>query len=257
MAWWGTLAGGAIGFILGGPLGALMGGLIGGQFSGGFSSGTKASSLDRTQAAFFVATFSVMGHIAKADGQVSKSEIEAVNHLMDMMRLGPDQRQAAVALFNQGKQPGFDLDGTLLQFRQECHGRTTLLRQFLEIQVMAALADGRVDVSEQYILKRVAEILGFSWTEVQHLLNMNAGGGATRGPRGTVDSLADAYRILGVSKTDSDANVKRAYRRLINQHHPDKLIARGMPEEMVEVASTKTKEIRDAWERIRTQRGVR
>ena len=147
MAWWGELIGGTVGFMLGGPLGALLGSSVGHQFdargrqkgSGKFLPGNQ----ERTQAAFFTATFSVMGHLAKADGRVSAQEIQAASAVMSQMQLTPSQREAAIDLFEQGKEPDFPLDDILKQFRTECHRRMTLLRMFLEIQVQAALADGR------------------------------------------------------------------------------------------------------------------
>ena len=151
MAWWGKLIGGAMGFMLGGPLGALLGGSIGHQFDSGLrrKGGVFATAdQERIQAAFFTATFSVMGHLAKADGRVSEHEIQTARNLMQQMHLNQAQQKAAIELFDQGKDSDFPLEEVLHQFRNECHRRTTLLRMFLEIQVQAALADGHMDPAE-------------------------------------------------------------------------------------------------------------
>ena len=116
---------------------------------------------ERIQASFFAATFSVMGHVAKADGHVSAQEIALAEQLMAHMRLTRDQRQLAITLFNQGKSDRFELHPVLQQFKQECHRRTTLIRMFLEIQVQAAFADGKLDPSESRILQDIAAVLGF------------------------------------------------------------------------------------------------
>ena len=256
MAWWGKMIGGTFGFMLGGPLGALLGGSIGHQFDArrGRAGGTGflPGAQERTQAAFFTATFSVMGHLAKADGHVSQHEIQVASGLMDRMQLNPSQRQAAVDLFEQGKQSDFPLDDVLQQFRTECHRRETLVRMFLEIQVQAALADGRVDPAENRILVHAAEVLGFGSDQIDRLIDFIRG--TQRSPGMQQQSLEDAYQVLGVESSTSDAEVKTAYRRLMSRHHPDKLVAKGLPEEMMKLATEKTKEIQSAWEQIREYR---
>jgi DnaJ like chaperone protein len=259
MAWWGKLIGGAMGFMLGGPLGALLGGSIGHQFDSGLrrKGGVfAAADQERIQAAFFTATFSVMGHLAKADGRVSEHEIQTARNLMQQMHLNQAQQKAAIELFDQGKDSDFPLEEVLHQFRNECHRRTTLLRMFLEIQVQAALADGRMDPAENRILLYIAEVLGFDRAQVEHLIDFVAGAATGQRPGHQVQSLEDAYKVLGVAPDSDDAQVKKAYRRLMNQHHPDKLVAKGMPEEMVKLATEKTQKIRSAWERVRDHRAA-
>ena len=108
MSWWGKLIGGTFGFMIGGPLGAVMGAALGHNFDRGTNNLSGQGSMyhnrqHRIQTAFFTATFSVMGHICKADGQVSKDEIKIARQIMDQMELNPDQKKAAMALFNEGK----------------------------------------------------------------------------------------------------------------------------------------------------------
>jgi len=258
MAWWGKLIGGALGFMMGGPLGALLGSTIGHQFDSGVAGSSRMGIGDneRTQAAFFTATFSVMGHIAKADGRVSEHEIQAARSLMHQMQLNDAQKTAAVDLFEKGKETGFPLDEVLHQFRSECHRRTTLLQMFLEIQVQAAMADGRMDPAESRVLRHVGEALGFDVSQIEQLINFVSGATGGHMPGQQVQPVSEAYKILGVTSDASDAEVKKAYRRLTNQHHPDKLVAKGMPEEMVKLANEKTQEIRKAWERIRDDRAA-
>ncbi len=257
MAWWGKVIGGALGFMLGGPLGALLGSALGHQFDGGMARGGFGARLERTQAAFFTATFSVMGHIAKADGRVSQHEIQAARSLMEQMRLNDAQKQAAIELFQKGKEADFPLDQVLAQFKSECHRQTTLLRMFFEIQVQAAMADGRMDPAESRVLRHVGTALGFDAGQIEQLIQFVSG--AARGGRSPekVQPISEAYKVLGVSSSASDDEIKKAYRRLTNQHHPDKLVAKGMPEEMVKLANEKTQEIRKAWERIRDHRSAK
>jgi DnaJ like chaperone protein len=266
VSWWGKLVGGAFGFMLGGPLGAVLGAALGHNFDKGMKAMPEFGSVgagdrERVQMAFFTATFSVMGHLAKADGKVSKDEIRLAETVMDEMNLSPDMRRAAINLFNEGKAAGFPLDEVLAQFRRECHGRTTLIRMFMEIQVQAAYADGCMDTAEARLLAKVCERLGFpaaALAEIERMIRAERGFGGG-GRRATADtgrpSLKQAYDLLGVKADASDAEVKRAYRRLLSQHHPDKLVSKGLPEEMMKIAAQKTHEIRQAYEAIREARG--
>jgi len=255
MSWWGKIAGGAFGFMLGGPLGAALGAALGHQFDKGLSNAPRIAlnNQEQVQAAFFTAAFSVMGHIAKADGRVSESEIALAQRVMAQMKLNDEQRQAAIELFNRGKRDDFSVNEVLDQLRQVSHRNRNLLRIFLEIQIQAALADGVVDDAEYRVLQQIAERLGFDRGQIRQLLDMlqagRAGAAAQSGP-----SLEDAYRTLGVSPEASDAEVKKAYRRLMNQHHPDKLVSKGLPEEMIEVATEKTQAIKAAYEQIKASR---
>ncbi len=260
MSWWGKVIGGAFGFMLGGPLGAVLGAAFGHQFDKGLD-GVDREALapgdtERVQVAFFTATFSVMGHMAKADGQVTRDEIALAQAVMARMELTPPMRQAAIRLFDQGKQAGFPLDDVLDQFRREAHRRRNLLRMFLEIQLQAALADGTLHAAERRVLERVCERLGLARAERDAL---EAAFRAERHHQRTRPTqppvLADAYAILGVDERAGDAEVKRAYRRLLSQHHPDKLVAKGLPEEMMKLATQKTHEIRQAYEAVREARG--
>lgn len=259
MAWWGKLIGGTLGFLVGGPLGALLGASLGHNFDGDDNAknariGAQPGAQERIQAAFFTATFSIMGYVSKADGKVTSDEIALVNNLMREMRLDQQQRQLARQLFNSGKQAGFDFDGIVEQFRIECHGRSTLLRIFLEIQVQVAFADNLLDPSENQILKTLARRLGFSSGMLEDIISRIRGGAHSRQPgKGTID---DAYAILGVTADTATADIKRAYRRLISQHHPDKLVSKGLPEEMLKLANQKTHEIQTAWQTICNTRGV-
>lgn len=268
MAWWGKVIGGALGFMLGGPLGAVLGAALGHNFDRGLGMVLRdqqytTGDTERVQAAFFTATFSVMGHVAKADGRVSETEIAMARQVMTQMRLSDDQKQAAMRLFNEGKQPDFPLEGVLEQFRRETHRRRHLIQMFLEIQIYTALADGVLQDIERSTLLQICTRLGFSRVQFEQLVSMvkaqqQFAGGAGRGPGAThrAPSLDDAYAVLGIDKQASDAEVKKAYRRLTSQHHPDKLVAKGLPEEMMEVAKRKTQEIRAAYDRIREARGM-
>lgn len=267
MAWWGKALGGAFGFMMGGPLGALIGIGFGHNFDKGLKSNLsdkrfEPGQQERVQAAFFTATFSVMGCVAKADGKVTPDEIRMAEAVMTQMGLSGEARDSAKRLFNEGKSDDFPLDEVLDQFKQELHRRVTLLQMFLEIQLQAAYADGVLDKAEEALLARICKRLGVPLDQLHRLEEMlkagfGQGSGRSPGHQPRSRSLADAYAILGSDKSASDAEIKKAYRRLMSQHHPDKLVSKGLPEEMMRDATEKTQQIKEAYEQIKQSRGMK
>ncbi len=258
MSWWGKVVGGTVGLMLGGPIGALIGAAFGHSYDKKKARGPGQipGDKERVQAAFFAATFSVMGYVSKADGKVTREEIDLARTVMAEMSLEANQRKLAKKLFQQGKEPGFDVSAILEQFRYECHRRSTLIRLFLEIQIESALADGRLHDREMSVLQDVASRLGFSGPEIRRLIDMVAsmrGGYSSDDPVASSKSGPDPYAVLGVTKNTPLPEIRKAYRRLMSQHHPDKLVSKGLPEEMVRIANQKTHEIRTAWKTIQAQ----
>ena len=257
MSWWSTLLGGAFGFMIGGPIGAFIGASIGSSLGGTrrrYRAGPPPGyGRERAQLAFFAATFGVMGHVAKADGRVSPEEIRLANRVMDQLGLRGEQRQAARALFDKGKSHGFPLDDVIDQLRSECLRGTNIRRMFLEIQFQAAWADGEIHPDERRLLRRIASRLRLSEADFIQLERMMNSGvrSSTDGP-----TLDDAYETLGVSPDAPDDEVKRAYRRLMSRHHPDKLAARGLPEEMMQAATERTQQIKAAWDTVKAARAA-
>jgi DnaJ like chaperone protein len=242
MQWFGKGIGGLIGAFVGGPVGSLLGVLVGHR-------------LDQIRRLFVEATFEVMGHVAKADGRVSEIEIEVARRVMRGMRLSDEQVQDAIEHFSRGKRASYPLEDRLEDLTD---GGDGLARTFMQIQLQAALGAGDLGREKRRVLERVAKALGVSRAELAQLeeivRGLAAGGGAQAAG---AQSLEAAHRVLGVSTQASDEEVKTAYRRLMNQHHPDKLVARGLPVSMIGVAEERTREVRAAYERIKTQRGFK
>lgn len=292
MSWFGKVVGGLLGFAAGGPIGAVLGATLGHGVDRGVTRlaedyGLPFGDRRRIESAFFAATFSVMGHIAKADGRVSEREIAVAETVMSRLQLSGERRSAAIALFRQGKEPGFDLNGVIARFRRECMGRRLLIQLFLEVQLQAAYADGEPSAAKREVLQQIRAGLGVSpvlFRQLENLIRMQqrftearAGGwqagwqqgwqqgagrasggssGAGRRAPTTGPSLKEAYAVLGVQPKDSDDAIKRAYRKLLSQHHPDKLVSKGLPEDMIKLASQKTHEIRQAYEMIQASRAA-
>ncbi len=268
MEWIGKLIGALLGYILTRrPMGVLLGLIIGHFVDQAIVRGRQGPRADlaTVRATFFRSVFSVMGHVAKSDGRVSEQDIAAARGIFRQFQLNDADTHAAMQFYSAGKAPDFDLAAVLAELSAACRGREGLLRMFLEIQMRAALlGDGLAGASRATLL-RVAQAIDVSSVEFAHLetlLRLQAQAGA-RGPgrasgaRPSADALAEAYEVLGMPRTATDAEVKRAYRKLMSENHPDKLMARGLPESMLDVAKRKTQAIQAAWERVRESRGMR
>lgn len=262
MIWQGKALGALIGLLTAGHVGALFGTFIGHLFDAQAESTPprpRAASSESVQAAYFRAAFQVMGHLAKADGRVSESEIRAARAIMSELRLGEREIRHAIELFTQGKAADFPLEDTLRSLHRLCGDRSDLRRMFVQIQLQAALWGDSLDGAGRKVLKRVCDALdvsAYELVQMEALLRMQRSRGASDRAH-TVDRVAEAHDVLGVPRTASDKEVTKAYRRLMNQNHPDKLHAKGLPEPMMRMAEEKTRQIRAAYEIIREARGMR
>jgi DnaJ like chaperone protein len=267
MGWYGKLIGAVLGAIIGrGLLGAIVGFVIGHQFdrkAAGTSRPARSGGVPSRdlQTLFFRATFQVMGRVAKADGRVTEQEIEAARATMRRFSLSDADVQRAINLFTEGKSPDFELEDTLEAFRDASAGRADLRRLFVQIQLEAALQAGGITSPARAVFARMCSTLGISAIEfaaLEAMLRMRGAAGATgAAARPAADRLADACQVLGVRPDASDADVTLAYRRLMSQNHPDKLVANGLPLSMVEAAHERTRQILEAYEVIRKHRGMK
>ncbi len=247
-----ALIGAVLGLLIAGVRGLVVGAALG--YAAAWAARRLLSKgLVLLQSRFLDATFAVMGALAKADSVVTREEIDAAEQLFDRLRLSSEQREAAKAAFNRGKEPDFDLDATVRDLAELCRGRGMLLQMFLQAQLMAIGADGRVDPTEHEMLVRIARGLGLAERDVAQLEALLRS--AAPGPS-SKRKLEDAYAALGLAPSASDAEVKRTYRRLMNEHHPDKLVGKGLPDSMRELAEERTREIGAAYRIIREARGT-
>ena len=228
---------------------------------------TAVKKIASVQAQFLDSTFAVMGAVCKADGHVSETEIRVAEALFDQLRLTGEAREAAKSAFNRGKSAEFDLDAELARFAQASRTQPMFRQMFLQVQVSAIIADGQMHAAEHAMLTRIARALGLSDRDLAMLEAMmrsgaggfsgggagpNAGGGVGRDAPGSLD---DAYQVIGVASSASDGDLKRAYRKLMSENHPDKLAAKGLPESMRTLAEEKTRRITAAYQRIERARG--
>ncbi len=270
--WLGPVIGVLVGFFLAGGgilgvVGAALGGWLGHQFdviiqlsNSVYQFTTRNRDGDNDiQQAFFRATFISLGRVAKCDGAVCEAEIQWTTAVMDRMGLSAEKRREAIDLFDLGKSGQHDLTAELNALQKACGRRTTLLQIFMEFLVQAALCDGALDQKEWAMLTHIAQTIRFRVAALERLVRSTQAFHEFRAqdktrPLSPQEELLQAYQILGVDPTASMTELKRAYRRQMSQHHPDKLVARGLPEEMLDMAKEKTQAIRAAYERITASR---
>ncbi|MGS2724483.1 co-chaperone DjlA [Porticoccus sp. GXU_MW_L64] len=249
-------------FLLGGSfIGAILGFLFAGSFerfqnygSGGFNPFTQGNR----QAVFLRTVFLLKGKLAKADGHISQAEVDHTENFIRQLGMSAEHRQQAIKWFKQGSAADFHVESTLQEFMAAC-GQTRNLPQVLLVYlIVMAMADGVMDRAEESLLRSIGAQLGYSEAQFRQLLDMTlnqshfAGGSAGASP----SALDEAYKALGVESSCSDQELKRAYRKLMSQYHPDKLMGQGVPEDMLKVATEQAKEIQAAYDLIKKNRGL-
>ena len=263
-----------IGLVSYGLPGAIIGWILGSAISAVIMDGPRAllpggrrAANEERQAVFLKTLFMLMGRLAKADAHVSQSEIDHVERFMSQAGMSGEHRKQGIAYFQEGVSADFNVDSAMAEFIRVC-GRSMQTRHLLLVYLAGiALADGRMDTAEYEFLADIATRLGYSRQAFDQLMAMVQGqnrfsGGAgyqgyqqsAQGPRGVTNTLQEAYQALGVSAEDSDRDIKRAYRKLISQYHPDKLIGQGVPEDMIKKATEKSQEIQSAYDMIEKHR---
>lgn len=259
MRYLGKLIGAAIGLLLfHNPLLALLFAAIGHMFDAGMLRPQPRLDVH----GYIDPLFALLGAVAKSDGRVSEAEIAVAERLMGRLGLDAAQRQRAIARFNAGKQPGFDVGLAIGELKAWCGGRRDLAFPVIDMVVETVLAEGGVSAEKLKILRRLAWSLGVTEMDLVAMMAMKgyawtppgAGAGASgyEPPRRQA-SGPDPYAVLGVPRSADARTIKRAYRKLIGEHHPDRL--GNLPDDMRRRAEQRAGEINAAYERIQSERG--
>lgn len=256
----GTVIGFALGFFLTHKLfGAVFGAVLG-YFvydrNRRANIGISGEQLQQAQALFFKTVFNLLGHIAKADGHISEMEVKLTEAYMDKMGLTPEHKREAIRLFKEGASAEFNLQETLAAYRHLGSRSPNLSQMLLVYLINLAMIDGDLDANEVEVLQQVAEGVGFSRSAFEQLLRMvGAQNSFAQHQQHRPNELALAYDALGVTAEANDAELKKAYRKLMSQYHPDKLIGQGLPEDMIKAATERSQEIQAAYDLIKKSRG--
>lgn len=209
------------------------------------------------QTVFLETVFVSMGKLAKADGRVSEEEIAHVEQFMQKLGMTPAHREQAIKLFKQGADQSFDIYPAYQRFISVCGNTKNLREVLLAYLIVLALADGHFHPAEEALLTEIAGYLGYGPEAFKKMIEMVLNQSHFGGEKvATAAALDDAYKALGVTKDSTDAEIKRAYRKLMSQYHPDKLMGQGVPDDMIAMATEQAKEIQLAYDLIKKNRNI-
>ncbi len=261
MAWFGKIVGGILGFSLGGPIGLIAGIAFGNLFDQAENYDKNSSStkyyefgqrrmnrVEQRNMLFFVGVFSLLARLTQADSKVSNEERAAVNKFIDNdLGLDPASKEAARRVFEAALVNG----GTVEQFAKQLYSGfnhdQAILQLTVDVLFKVAISDGALSIEEENIIKQVIAIFRFSPTYFDAMKNKYSAS----------SSSVNSYTILGLDKNATDSEVKKAYRKLSIEYHPDTIASKGLPEEFSKMATQKFREIQEAYEKIKKERNIK
>ena len=235
MSIWGSLIGGMIGFSLGGPLGALLGSMIGGKVSSARRS-ARFGSFAQPRQLFAISLIVLTAKLAKADGQVSKEELVAIK---EKLKIPDNEIDQVGQIFNKAKQDSLGYEQYATQIAQIYKNNPAVLDEVINILFYIAEADGNVSQSEFDMIRNIARIFGLNESQFQSIKESRRGS----------DKL-NPYIVLGCKPEDSLTEIRKKYLNLSKEHHPDLLISKGIPIEVIEESKKKMRSINSAWDQI-------
>jgi DnaJ like chaperone protein len=248
MSWFGKIMGGTIGLLFGGPLGAVAGATLGHIAFDKTSEAPQYAQkrLNRTeqvQAAYFISLFSMLGKFAKIDGVVTRDEIAVIDRFLRQMGISGTERDFAIGIFNDAKDSAYTIQDFAGQFYEVSRHQRALLYSFLDLLFQLALADGTLHHAERQAIDDVRRIFGVSDPEFAGIQGRY------------IDDAEKYYSVLSCTSACTDEEIKKQYKKLAKDFHPDTIIAKGLPEEFVAFATKRFQDIQEAYEKIKKKRG--
>ena len=235
MSIWGSLIGGMVGFSLGGPFGMLLGSLIGGKISRA-KSRAGFGSFAQPQQIFALSLIVLSAKLSKADGQVSKEELIAVK---DKLKIPENELDQVGKIFNKAKEESAGYEPYAQQISQIYRGNNNVLEEVINILFYIAEADGNVSESELKMIEHIAQIFGL--TEIQF--------NSIKESRKSSDKI-NPYIVLESKPDDAIDIIRKKYLKLSKEHHPDLLMSKGVPQEVIDESKAKMRAINSAWDQI-------
>jgi len=259
MSWFGKLTFGAVGLLLGGPLGAIAGaalghilvdkqsGLIRRDYATDYESGYSSARPDfvgaeQAQASYFISLFSILGKLSKADGIVSREEIGVVQNFINNLPMDETQKEFARRVFREAKDAPYAIEDFAAELRRMAGRQPAVLVSFFNLLFQIAAADGTLHPAEEAALKSIKNIFDISESQYENIKAVY------------FQDVDKYYKILNCTPACSNEEIKANYKKLVKDFHPDKIIAKGLPEEFVDFASNRFREIQESYEKIRKER---
>jgi DnaJ like chaperone protein len=252
MGWFGKLAFGSLGMLLGGPIGAIAGAALGHALidkAANFTGQTTRTMpqpefayAEKAQAAFFISLFSILGKLSKIDGVVTKDEIAVVQDFINRLPIDETEKQFARQVFNEAKNSAYRIDDFAIQLHQALKSQPALLTSYFDLLFRIVAADGTFHSTEEAALKRVKEIFNISDNQYEDIKAVY------------FNDLDKHYKMLNCTPESTKEEIKSNYKKLVKDFHPDVIISKGLPEEFIEFASKRFREIQQSYEKIRQER---
>lgn len=248
MGWFGKLTFGTMGLLFGGPIGAIAGAAIGHHLVDKHHDLEERSlpigRAEQSQAAYFVSMFSILGKLAKVDGQVTRSEIAVIEGFLGNLNIPEREKQFAKQVFNEAKRSPYTIDDFAMQMYQINMHQPTILLSFMDLLFKLVAADGNLEPAEEAALTRIKEIFRISDQQFKNLRDVY------------FKDVDRYYKILNSDPEDSNEKIRANYKKLVKDFHPDTIISKGLPEEFIQFATKRFQEIQDAYEHVRKERGL-
>tara|TARA_Y100000590_G_scaffold254060_1_gene285362 strand:+ start:2581 stop:3309 length:729 start_codon:yes stop_codon:yes gene_type:complete len=241
MSIWGKILGGTAGFAIGGPLGAILGVMAGNIYdkSKRKSFNFHSISNQQKQSIFALSVIILSAKLAKADGVVTKDEISAFK---EKFRISEKDMSQVGKIFNEAKKTSYGFENIAKQVSDLFYDNSLILEELLSNLFYIAEADGVISKEELSYLKSVSDIFKFSNKTFERIYETH------------LSKDSDPYKVLGVNRNDSDEKIRNSWIKLTKEHHPDNLIAKGMPPEFIEQATKEMSSINSAYDKIQKMR---
>ncbi len=253
MGWLGKVVGGTIGFAIGGPIGAIAGAAFGHTLdkkeerylTGGATTRAQLSNNEEAQLTFFIAAFSMLAKIAKADGQVSENEINSVEGFMENdLNLDQESKITARNIFREAVNSNEQFDAFAQQFYNVFRNQPRLIELMMDVLLRVSAADGTISSNEEILLLKAVKIFNISNSAY------------TNYKKRYVKVTNKYYALLNCDENASNEEIKKQYRKLVTEYHPDKIESKGLPEEFTKFANDKFIQIQEAYDYVKKERRI-
>ena len=247
----GKIIGGTIGFAMAGPLGAIAGAALGHAFDSNadthyIGERNRLSSGEEAQFTFFVAAFSMLAKLAKADGRISQAEIDTIEKFMVYdLNLNPESKHLAINIFHTAVESPNSFEDFAQQFYSHFREHYQMLDLMIDILLRVSVADGALSPNEEKLILSAVSIFNFGDEKYKKLKSKY------------IQDIEKYYAILGCDSRASNDHIKKQYRKLVSDYHPDKIASKGLPKEFTKFANDKFREIQQAYEIVKKERNIK
>ncbi|MBT8369264.1 MAG: TerB family tellurite resistance protein [Deltaproteobacteria bacterium] len=252
MGWFGKITFGTLGLFLGGPLGAIAGAALGhvlvdkGIDAAGLAvdrtQGPQLRHAEQTQASYFISLFSILGKLSKIDGAVTRDEIAVVDGFINNLPMSDREKQFARQVFSEAKNSDYSIEDFALQLYQIAQAQPALMTSFFDLLFQIAAADGTFHPAEENALKKIKDIFRISDKQFEDIKAIY------------FKDFDKYYKILNCTPESTNEEIKFNYKKLVKDFHPDTIISKGLPEEFIDFASNRFREIHESYDNIRRER---